>query len=131
YLEAHGTGTSLGDPIEVNAATVYGAGRPAQQPLLIGSVKTNFGHLEAAAGIAGLIKAVLALVQEAIPPHLHFKQPNPHIPWQVLPIEVPTRLTPWPRGPRPRRAGISSFGVSGTNAHLIIEEAPDQAPPAA
>ena len=120
-IEAHGTGTSLGDPIEVQAlAAVYGVGRT--QPLLIGSVKTNVGHLEAAAGVAGLLKMVLSLRNGLIPPHLHLQQPNPHIPWADLPVAVPTTLTPWP-GDGPRLAGVSSFGFSGTNAHVILEAA--------
>ena len=122
YLEAHGTGTALGDPIEMGALGAVFQGRAA--PLWVGSVKTNVGHLEAAAGLAGLIKVVLALEHEAIPPHLHFHQPSPHIPWPTLPLRVPTTLVPWPRGPRVRRAGVSSFGFSGTNAHVIVEEAP-------
>ena len=131
YVEAHGTGTSLGDPIEVEAlGAVMGEGRPADRPLLIGSIKTNIGHAEAASGLAGLLKVVMALRQEAIPPHLHFTEPNPQIPWSDLPISVPTTLTPWNRGDRPRRAGVSSFGFSGTNAHIILEEAPPSPPPA-
>ncbi|MGE3808979.1 MAG: type I polyketide synthase, partial [Gemmataceae bacterium] len=125
YVEAHGTGTSLGDPIEVQAvAAALGNGRPASSPLLIGSVKTNIGHLEGAAGIAGLVKVVLALQHEEIPRHLHFTTPNPHIPWESLPIRVVTESTPWPRHARRRLAGVSSFGFSGTNAHVVLEEAP-------
>ncbi len=121
YVEAHGTGTRLGDPIEVVAlANVLGEGRTV--PLAIGSVKTNIGHLDAAAGIAGLLKVVLSLQHEAIPPHLHFQDPNPHIPWQQLPVTVPTLLTPW-SGPQ-RLAGISAFGMSGTNVHMVVEAAP-------
>ncbi len=125
YVEAHGTGTALGDPIEVGAlGAVYGANRPAEHPLWLGSVKTNFGHLESAAGIAGLIKAILALLQGGIPAHLHFRTPSPHIAWDRWPLRVPTMLTPWPRGERRRLAGVSAFGFSGTNAHVLIEEAP-------
>jgi acyl transferase domain-containing protein/acyl carrier protein len=125
YVEAHGTGTPLGDPIEIEAlGTVMRSGREADRPLKIGSVKTNLGHTEAASGLAGLLKVVMALRHEAIPPHLHFSTPNPGIPWSELPLSVPTRLTPWPRGERPRRAGVSSFGFSGTNAPVILEEAP-------
>ena len=124
YIEAHGTGTSLGDPIELRALASALGPRAKDRPVLIGSVKTNVGHLEAAAGIAGLIKVVLSLQHEAIPPHLHFQEPNPHLDWSTLPLRVPTSLTPWPRGPRPRRAGVSSFGFSGTNAHVVVEEAP-------
>lgn len=125
YVEAHGTGTSLGDPIEVRAlAAVYGD-RPKDQPLLVGSVKTNFGHLEAAAGVAGFIKAVLTLQSGMIPPHLHLRRKNPHIDWERMPIEVPTSLTELPKlADQPRRAAVSSFGFSGTNAHVILEEAP-------
>lgn len=125
YLEAHGTGTSLGDPIEVQAAgAVFGEGRDADRPLLIGSVKTNIGHLEAASGIAGLIKVVLAMEHEMLPKHLHFRHPSPHIPWERLPVQVVNEATPWPRNARPRIAGVSSFGFSGTNAHVLLEEAP-------
>jgi amino acid adenylation domain-containing protein len=128
YIEAHGTGTALGDPIEVGAlGTVYGAGHSTDRPLWIGSVKTNLGHLESAAGIAGVIKSVLALHHEAIPPHLHFKNPSPHIDWKNLPLRVPTALTAWPRGERSRYAAVSAFGFSGTNAHLIVGEAPEPA----
>ncbi len=125
YVEAHGTGTSLGDPIEVRAlGAVYREGRAADRPLALGSVKTNVGHLEATAGIAGLIKVVLSLQQEEIPPHLHLRELNPLIEWRDLPLVVPTKPTPW-RGEGPARvAGISSFGFSGTNAHVIVEEAP-------
>ena len=122
YLEAHGTGTSLGDPIELGAvASVFG---DRSRPLWVGSVKTNIGHLEGAAGIAGLIKVVLSLENQEIPPHLHFENPNPHIRWRELPVEIPTQPTPWPRGERRRLAAVSSFGFSGTNAHLILEEPP-------
>jgi acyl transferase domain-containing protein len=125
YVESHGTGTSLGDPIEARAlGAALGTDRPAGRPLLIGSVKTNIGHLESAAGIAGLIKAVLALQHEEIPAHLHFHTPNPHIGWASLPVQVATSATPWPRGERRRIAGVSSFGFSGTNAHVVLEEAP-------
>ena len=128
YLEAHGTGTPLGDPIEVNAAlAVYGQGRSPERPLLMGSVKTNIGHLEAAAGVAGLIKVVLALQARTIPAHLHFSRPNPNIAWADLPVEIPTRTTPW-GGEQPRIAAVSSFGASGTNAHCIVEEPPRPAP---
>jgi acyl transferase domain-containing protein/SAM-dependent methyltransferase len=128
YVEAHGTGTALGDPIEVHAlARVLGEGRTA--PLLIGSVKTNIGHLEGAAGIAGLIKAVLALRAGALPPSLHFRTPNPHIRWTELPVEVVATARPWPdAGDRPRRAGVSAFGMSGTNVHVLVEEAPPSTP---
>ena len=125
YLEAHGTGTSLGDPIEVQAAAaVYGADRDPNRPLLIGSVKTNIGHLESAAGIAGLIKVVLSLQHGVLPQNLHFEHPSPHIPWDSLPVRVVDKAIPWLANGRPRRAGTSSFGFSGTNAHVLIEEAP-------
>ncbi|MGE4050110.1 MAG: type I polyketide synthase [Piscinibacter sp.] len=124
YVEAHGTGTPLGDPIEVNAlGAVLGDGREANRPLAIGSVKTNIGHLEAAAGLAGLAKAVLVLRKGEIPPHLHLQQLNPYIDWASLALAVPTQTTPWPAG-APRIAGISSFGFSGTNAHVLIEAGP-------
>ncbi|MBM7846683.1 type I polyketide synthase [Herpetosiphon giganteus] len=127
YVEAHGTGTPLGDPIEIQAlGSVLGANRPSNQPLLVGSVKTNIGHQEAAAGIAGLIKAVLALHHELIPQQLHFSKPNPHIDWANYPIEVAATNRQWQRGQRPRYAGVSSFGMSGTNAHIILQEAPNQ-----
>ncbi len=122
YVETHGTGTSLGDPIEVLAlAKVLGENRDRDNPLTIGSVKTNIGHLEAAAGVASIIKVVLALQNQQIPPHLHFQQPNPHIPWERLPINVPSEATPWNIGSSSGIAGISSFGMSGTNAHVVLQ----------
>ncbi len=123
YLEAHGSGSELGDPIEVRAAAaVYGKGRDADRPLLIGSVKTNIGHLEAAAGIAGLIKSVLAMNRTVIPRHLHFRDPTPHLDWDRLPVQVVAETTDWPRpAHRPPRAGVSAFGVSGVNAHVVLE----------
>ena len=125
YLEAHGTGTALGDPIEVKAIDQVFGGRPADRPLLLGSVKTNIGHTEATAGVAGFIKAVLALQHRAIPPHLHLHTPNPHIPWDRVCVAVPTSLVPWESAAgAPRRAGVSAFGFSGTNAHVVLEEAP-------
>jgi microcystin synthetase protein McyG len=124
YVEAHGTGTSLGDPIEVRAlGAVLGAGRTT--PLVLGSVKTNIAHLEAAAGVAGLIKVVLSLQHSEIPPHLHLEKRNPHIAWDELPMSIPTQPTPWPAIAGRRIAGISSFGFSGTNAHVIVEAAPE------
>ncbi len=127
YVEAHGTGTTLGDPIEIEAlAASYGQNRPSDRPLVVGSVKTNLGHLEAAAGVASLIKTALILQHQKIPPHLHFKQPNPHLAWDELSIKIPTTLIPWDSEGKPRIAGISSFGMSGTNAHLILEEAPSK-----
>ncbi len=129
YVEAHGTGTSLGDPIELRAlGAVLGQGRSPAQKLIVGSVKTNMGHLEAAAGVAGLIKVVLALQHQEIPPHLHLKNPNPLIPWAELPVKIPTEPTPWPDSKDPRIAGLSSFGFSGTNAHLVVESAPAREP---
>ena len=126
YVEAHGTGTSLGDPIEVSAlGRVLGQGRSKDNPLTIGSVKTNFGHTETAAGVAGLIKVVLSLQNRQIPPHLHFKEPNPFISWQKFSLVVPTKLTPWQARDDGRFAGVSSFGMSGTNVHAIIEQAPE------
>jgi acyl transferase domain-containing protein/pimeloyl-ACP methyl ester carboxylesterase/aryl carrier-like protein len=127
YVEAHGTGTSLGDPIEVGAlAHVFGKDRDSNRPLFIGSVKTNLGHLESAAGIAGLIKVALALQHGIIPPNLHFLQPNPRIPWDLLSAVVPTKPTAWPQGAKRHLAGLSSFGFTGTNAHVVLEEAPVQ-----
>ena len=122
YLEAHGTGTELGDPIEVEAAAAaYGAGRHRDRPLLLGSVKTNVGHLEAAAGIAGVIKVLLSMREGAIPKHLHFERPNPRVDWERLPVRVTSSMTAWPVSDRPVRAGVSSFGYSGTNAHVVLE----------
>jgi acyl transferase domain-containing protein len=126
YVEVHGTGTALGDPIEVEAlAAVLGMGRSPIQPLVIGSVKTNIGHLEAAAGIAGLIKVVLAMQHRELPPHLHLHQLNPALDWSQLGVMVPTERTPWvsPEG-QSLIAGVSSFGMSGTNAHIVVESAP-------
>jgi 3-oxoacyl-(acyl-carrier-protein) synthase/SAM-dependent methyltransferase len=126
FIETHGTGTILGDPIEVESlAAVFGEGRDRDAPLLLGSVKSNMGHLEAAAGVAGLIKAVLAMHHGAIPPNLHFNEPNPHIPWQQFPfISVPTALMRWEDGPTRRIAGVSAFGFGGTNVHVVLEAAP-------
>ncbi len=132
YLEAHGTGTSLGDPIEVQAAcAVLCQDRPADQPLALGSIKTNIGHLEAAAGVAGLLKVIVALQHKSIPPHLHLTKKNPYIDWDRWPIFVPTALTHWNPINGKRIAGLSSFGFSGTNAHVIVEEAPEAVPPGA
>lgn len=128
HVEAHGTGTVLGDPIEINAlAEALCRNRSANDPLIIGSVKANIGHLEAAAGVAGLIKAALSVKHGVIPPQLHFKTPNPLIPWDRLPLTVPTEALPWPGGKR-RLAGVSSFGMSGVNVHMIVEEPPADAP---
>jgi 3-oxoacyl-(acyl-carrier-protein) synthase/SAM-dependent methyltransferase len=133
FVETHGTGTPLGDPMEVQAlSAVYGTGRDGRTPLHIGSVKTNLGHAEAAAGMAGLMKVVLTMQPgHGIAPHLHFNEPNQKIDWKSLPIKVPTALTPWPQTDSGTRyAGLSSFGFSGTNAHMIIASADDDAPAA-
>ncbi|MCY3660833.1 MAG: SDR family NAD(P)-dependent oxidoreductase [Caldilineaceae bacterium] len=124
YVEAHGTGTAVGDPIEINAvANVYGQGRETDAPLLIGSVKTNIGHLESASGIAGLIKAALTVNLGVIPKHLHFRDPNPSLDWERLPLQVATDVRDWPNHRRqPRLAGVNSFGISGTNTHVVLEE---------
>ena len=123
YLEAHGTGTELGDPIEMRAAAAALKGhRTHQNPLLVGSVKTNIGHLEAAAGMAGLIKVLLSIQQGQLAGQLHFEDPNPHIPWEQLPVKVLTKVTDWPAGNR--FAGVSAFGMSGTNAHVIVGPPP-------
>ena len=125
YVEAHGTGTALGDPIEMGAlAAELGKGRSPNRPLIVGSVKTNIGHLESAAGIAGLIKVVLALQHKIIPPHLHLRHPTPHIPWERIPVQVPAEPIRWTSPDHARIAGVSAFGFSGTNAHVIVEEAP-------
>ena len=123
YLEAHGTGSELGDPMEVQAAaSVLGREREADRPLLMGSVKTNIGHLEAAAGIAGIIKVMLAMRHGVIPKHLHFDAPSPHVDWERLPVRVTSTSTDWPLPDgRPARAGVSAFGISGTNAHVVLE----------
>ena len=127
YCEAHGTGTSLGDPIEIGAlGNVFGQTHSQEQPLVVGSVKTNIGHLEGAAGIAGLIKTVLQLQNQQIVPSLHFNQPNPYINWSELPVKISTQVSPWSTNGKSRMAGVSSFGFSGTNAHVILEEAPIQ-----
>ncbi len=128
YVETHGTGTPLGDPIEVQAlATAYGGQVPqARGKLYLGSVKTNIGHLEGAAGIASAIKTALMLHRRELVPHINYEQPNPYVPWSELPVEVNTRHQPWPAG-RPVVAGVSSFGFSGTNVHVLLEAAPDQA----
>ena len=122
YVEAHGTGTALGDPIEITALTKAFQGHPGG--CAIGSVKTNLGHLDAAAGIAGLIKTALALKHQQLPPSLHFQQPNPKIDFANNPFTVQSQLSDWPRNGTPRRAGVSSFGMGGTNAHVILEEGP-------
>ena len=124
YVEAHGTGTSLGDPIEVGAmSAVLCEKRSPERPLVIGSVKTNIGHLESAAGVAGVIKTALSLQRREVPPHLHLQHPNPHVPWGELPLLVATKKMAWPSGDGRRIAGVSSFGISGTNAHVVLEGA--------
>jgi acyl transferase domain-containing protein len=129
YIEAHGTGTTLGDPIEIDAlARVFQPGRDAMSPMALGSVKTNLGHLEAASGIAGLLKVVLMLGHGKIPLHLHFNQPSPHVPWEKYPFLIPTQLTEWQPINGKRIAGVSSFGFSGSNAHVILEEPPSAEP---
>ena len=130
YVEAHGTGTLLGDPIEAEAlGAVLGAGREPGRPLLVGSVKSNLGHLEGAAGIAGLIKVVLSLVHRRLPPSLHYRTANPHIDFARLGLRVTAAGTDWPRYPGTARAGVSAFGFGGTNAHVVLEEWPAAAFP--
>ncbi len=126
YVEAHGTGTSLGDPIELRALNaVLGRERRTDQPLIVGSVKTNLGHLEAAAGVAGIIKVALSLHHNQIPPHLNLKTPNPNVNWESLNLRIPHMLESFPQYGEKRYAAISGFGVSGTNAHIILEAAPE------
>jgi acyl transferase domain-containing protein len=127
FVECHGTGTKLGDPIEVQAlAAVYGQGRPVDAPLLLGALKTNIGHLESAAGLAGVAKVISAMGHRALPPTIHTRPRNPHIDWERLAVQVVDELRPWRRraSDRPLRSGVSAFGLSGTNAHVILEEAP-------
>jgi acyl transferase domain-containing protein len=125
YVETHGTGTPLGDPIELRALARVFAGCPPGS-CAIGSVKTNFGHADTAAGVAGLMKVALALRHRAIPPSLHFQRPNPAFDFEGSPFRVNAALTPWPARQGPRRAGVSSFGIGGTNAHVVLEEAPSR-----
>jgi len=128
YIEAHGTGTLLGDPIEISAlARVFADEDPARR-VGVGSLKSNLGHMQAAAGVAGLIKTVLALQNETLPASLHAEQPTPHVDWANSNIAVQSVAVAWPRGDRPRRAGVSAFGIGGTNAHLVVEEGPAPAP---
>ncbi len=129
YIETHGTGTSLGDPVEVTALSkVFSKGTPKKSFCGLGSVKTNVGHLDAAAGVAGLIKTVLALENKELPPSLNFEQPNPAIQFENTAFYVNSTLRPWESNGTPRRAGVSSFGVGGTNAHAVLEEAPRREP---
>ena len=125
YVECHGTGTPLGDPIEALALdAALGRERESERPLWIGSVKSNLGHTQAAAGIAGVIKTLLAIKHQEIPPTLHCAEPSPHIPWERTPLVVASSPVPWPAGSRPRIGGVSSFGISGTNVHVVLEEPP-------
>jgi acyl transferase domain-containing protein/acyl carrier protein len=133
YVEAHGTGTRVGDPVELQAlSTVLAEGRPPNLRCLVGSIKTNIGHAEAASGMAGLVKTVLGMQRGVVPASLHLKEPNPAIPWATMPLEIPQVQQPWPTSSTARLAGVNSFGITGTNAHVVLAQAPVRsAPPSA
>jgi acyl transferase domain-containing protein len=130
YVEAHGTGTRTGDPVEIGAlGDVLAAGRTGNARCFVGSVKTNIGHTEGAAGMAGILKSVLAIEHGTVPASLHLTEPNPAGPWSELPFDVPRETVPWPDDGQPRLAGVSAFGITGTNAHIVLEQAPKTNPP--